>query len=66
MERSLHLAINRNVAARKHKCSIYIEPEGLDQFGVFDVKKIREIYQIGYNYTVNLIKNDPSILELLN
>ncbi len=65
MERSLHLAINQNVAARKHRCHLYIEPEGLEQFGVFDVKKVREIYQIGYDYTKKLIKKDSSILEML-
>lgn len=62
MERSLLLAINCNIESRKGLCDLFIEPEGLDRFGVFDIKKAREIFEIGYNYAHGLFKENTSLM----
>ncbi|MEL7146094.1 MAG: patatin-like phospholipase family protein, partial [Bacteroidota bacterium] len=65
MERSLMLAINCNIELRKSMCDLFIEPEGLDKYRVFDIKKAKEIYEIGYRYTINLLNANDRILENL-
>lgn len=56
IERSLHLAINTNVEARKKKCNFFIEPPGMASFSVYDVAKAEEIYQVGYQYAKEKLK----------
>jgi NTE family protein len=63
VERSLHLAINVNVEERKRKCSFFIEPPKMAFFGVYDVAKAQEIYQIGYEYAKEKLH---SFLEVVN
>ncbi|MCU0393595.1 MAG: patatin-like phospholipase family protein [Thermoflexibacter sp.] len=59
IERSLHLAINTNIEERKKKCHFFIEPPRMAFFGVYDVAKAQEIYQVGYEYTKEYIKRLP-------
>lgn len=66
MERALLLAINCNIEIRKTMCDLFIEPEGLDKYGVFDIKKAKEIFDIGYRYTVELLKSNNGILQKLS
>lgn len=56
IERSLHLAINVNVEARRQRCDFFIEPPAMALFGVYDVAKAQEIYQIGYQYAKEKLK----------
>ena len=63
MERSLMLAINCNIEMRKNMCDLFIEPEGLGKYRVFDIKKAREIFDIGYRYTADLLKSDIRLLR---
>jgi hypothetical protein len=37
-------------------CKMYIEPAGLHPFGIFDVGKLEEIYEAGYQYTKEMLK----------
>ena len=48
IERSFQLAINSNVKERMLLCHQLIEPQALSAFTVFDIKRAREIYDIGY------------------
>lgn len=64
IERSVIMAMNYNVYSRKSKCDYFIEPPGLGRYGVFDIKKASELFGVGYDYTMNYIENNPSILEL--
>lgn len=50
MERSLLMAININSRAMKEFIDLYLEPPKLDQYKVFDVKKGKEIFDVGYSY----------------
>ncbi|MFB6257225.1 MAG: patatin-like phospholipase family protein [Flavobacteriales bacterium] len=51
LERTLHLSIWANVQKNVEKCDLFIEPEGLRQYNIFNLSKVREIYSLGYNYT---------------
>ena len=64
IERSVIMAMNYNVYSRKSKCDYFIEPPGLGRYGVFDIKKASELFGFGYDYTMNYIENNPTILEL--
>tara|TARA_R110002020_G_scaffold23394_2_gene77833 strand:- start:404 stop:1207 length:804 start_codon:yes stop_codon:yes gene_type:complete len=64
IERSVIMAMNYNVYTRKSKCDYFIEPPGLGKYGVFDIKKASELFGVGYDYAMNYIENNPSILEL--
>ncbi len=50
LERSLLMAINVNTFAKKDLCDLFLEPEGLKNFGGFDFSKASEIFNIGYEY----------------
>ena len=58
------LSMNYNVYSRRSKCDFFIEPHGLGKFGVFDIKKAPELFQAGYDRTMEYIEENPSILEL--
>ncbi len=47
-ERSFHLAIAAEIDRKKELFDYFIEPEKLKKYGLFDVKKGKEIFQIGY------------------
>ncbi len=64
IERSVIMAMNYNVYSRESKCDYFIEPPGLGRYGVFDIKKAPELFGVGYDYTMNYIENNPSILDL--
>lgn len=51
IERLLHLAIRENVLRNRNRCELFIEPEGLGGYGVFDFKKFDAIYAAGLEYT---------------
>jgi len=66
MERALLLAINCNIEIRKVQCDLFVEPEGLDRYAVFDIKKTKEIFEIGYEYANSLLESDGSIKRLFS
>ncbi|ADV48685.1 Patatin [Cellulophaga algicola DSM 14237] len=51
--RCLQLAISTNVAPRLKMCDHAIEIEDAFHFGVFDIQKTQELFDIGYTATVN-------------
>jgi NTE family protein len=67
MERTLLLAVQNNVKERAAKCDLVIEPPTLHQFTSYDGRKARQIFEIGYEYTMllteklSLLKTHPSI-----
>jgi NTE family protein len=61
MERSLLLAIQSNIKERIEKCNLLIEPPTLNRFTTFDSKKAREIFEIGYAFTMEMTDH---LLEL--
>ncbi len=51
MERSLLIAITINSHRAKNKCDVFIEPPGVADFRVLDIKSAPQIYEVGYDYT---------------
>jgi len=64
IERSVIMALNYNVYSRKNKCDYFIDPPGLAQFGVFEIKKATEIYDTGYRYCKEFLLKNPSMSKL--
>lgn len=48
LERSFHLGVYSNTLVREHRCSVYIEPEGLKGVKAYDYAHTRDIYDAGY------------------
>jgi NTE family protein len=61
VERCFHLAIANSVYSKVHFCDIFIEPL-LDSFGLFRMKNIEQIFEIGYK---EALKEKENILRLL-
>ncbi len=57
-DRVLHLAIRANVTNNISRCDIYIEPPGLMNYNLFKVSAAKQIYQIGYEHTLQLIRKN--------
>lgn len=51
LDRIIHMAISQSVNANAKHCDLFIEPPDMLQFGMFDKKKHRDIYQHVYDYT---------------
>ena len=52
VERTLHLAINANTAARKSQCDLLLEPPELRHYRPLGYKRGPELFEIGYRYTL--------------
>lgn len=52
IERTLHLAINANTAARKSLCDLLLEPPELRHYAPLGYKKGAELFDIGYRFTM--------------
>lgn len=50
MERTFQLAIQNSVKQRINKCDLFIEPESLSRFSLFEISKAREIFKAGYDF----------------
>ena len=47
-ERSFHIFIRNQASSKESLCDIYIEPPELDKFGLLDVSKAKEVFDLGY------------------
>lgn len=64
LERSQLITINVNTASQKNKCHFLLEPPGTKNFRVFDFSKADEIFDIGYNFTMQ--KKNELLLASMN
>jgi NTE family protein len=55
-DRCIRVALHKDILHKKHLCDIFIEPPLLSNYGMFQIKKAKEIIQIGYDYTKSLKK----------
>lgn len=53
--RSFQLSISSKVADKKKKLTIYIEPEKINNYGLFDAIKGNEMIKIGYDETMKVL-----------
>jgi len=57
MDRSIHLSFRAMVKHSSEGCYLYIEPIELCKFGLFDMHKMTEIFEAGYNFTKQLLQD---------
>ncbi|MCX6243177.1 MAG: patatin-like phospholipase family protein [Bacteroidetes bacterium] len=57
MDRAMHLSFREKVNRSADGCFLFIEPKELDRYGLFDIDKIREIFDVGYGFTKKLLKH---------
>lgn len=62
LERTFIITVNGNVENRKKYCDLFLEPYDLRNFGAFDFTKVKEIYEVGYEYAK---QNKEMILSAL-
>jgi NTE family protein len=55
VERTFQLAIRSHTMDRKDKCDIFIEPEGLEEFGLLELSNARKIFELGYKAAVKAL-----------
>jgi NTE family protein len=51
IERSIELAINKNIWSRKRECTLYIEPPDMKHYTSYDFAKAEVMFKIGYEYS---------------
>jgi len=57
MDRAIHLSFREKVNRSSVGCFLFIEPKELEGYGLFDIHKIREIFDIGYDFTKKLLQH---------
>lgn len=60
-ERVFFLHSVKEVAKNAKRCHIFIEPPELKKFGMLDLSKGKEIYDIGYQYAKEYLKKLPPL-----
>lgn len=63
IERVVHLGIYENVMRACKYLDLFIEPEALNAYSLFDTKKMDEIIQIGYDYVKQRV--DTGVLSVI-
>lgn len=49
----------------REQCDLLIEPPSIDKYGMFDAEKNEEIFELGYQAAMNMIKSKPEIVNNL-
>ena len=52
LDRSFHLALNKEIGEKHKYCDILIEPPEMSRFGMFDMEIIQEVYDFAYQHTI--------------
>jgi NTE family protein len=61
VDRAVHLCFRPTMERSAEGCHLFIEPQALKNYSLFDIRKIAEIFDVGYNYTKELLKKQPII-----
>jgi NTE family protein len=61
MDRTLSIMQREIIGRAAADCFLYIEPKELFKYGLFDIHKIPEIFELGYTYTKELLKTSERI-----
>lgn len=62
-ERTFHLAINTNVQQRMPLCDLLIEPPALKNYSLVNLRKAREIFEAGYEYTLTFADKLQTVIK---
>jgi NTE family protein len=64
IERSMELAVHKNIHSRRLQCDLFIEPPDLCRFYTYDLPKAREIFNVGYEYAKEHVGEFAESLKL--
>lgn len=62
--RSFHLGLARNTDIDRNMCDIFIAPQNMTKYSVFDLEHVQEIYNEGYQTAQNILHS--SVLQNLS
>ena len=54
--RSFHLGLDRNTDIDRNMCDVFISPQNMTKYSMFDLEHIREIYEEGYLTAKRILK----------
>lgn len=57
LETAFHLAVAKNVKYKSKRVDLFLEPSGLSSFHITDVNKARKIFDMGYSYASEILKD---------
>lgn len=63
VERAFHLSFVAITRQSAHGCHMFIEPRDLINYNIFDLGKANEIVNVGYEYGVNYLLENPSLIK---
>lgn len=55
LERTIHLVIHSNTESDKQLADIYIEPKELTNYSLYAIHKSKDIFEVGYRFTKEMI-----------
>lgn len=61
IDRSFHLALSGYLDEKIKKCDLYVAPEDMSRFSMFDMDKADEIIDFSYKYTCSLLKDNDLV-----
>lgn len=65
MERSINLGITQNAKPEMELCDYLIDPPEMQNYSLFDFRKIEEIIEAGYKHTIKMIEKGELPVEKL-
>jgi len=60
--RSFHLSVAAGVSLKKDDIDLFIEPLELKDYGLLDLSKAKEMFDIGYDYTKKIINENKHVI----
>lgn len=63
MERAFHILMSRHTQKNQNHCDIYLAPKALSNYGILDLNKIDEIFDIGYNHAKDKLAEFNPLFE---
>lgn len=56
-ERTFHISMRNQRSPKEELCDIYIEPKNLDKYGLLEISKAREIFDLGYQEASKVLED---------
>jgi len=60
-ERTFHLAIGSSVQDNSEMCDLFIEPSDLKNYSLLKLENAKEIYDLGYDFTIKILEKNKYI-----
>lgn len=65
MARAGLMTVNRDMEQKSASCHLLIEPKGMGEISIFDMKKAETIYWLAYEETLKMLRNNEQVKALL-